>query len=550
MASSADLAAVAHAPRSDASWISKPSSWIFLLLLLLPSLAQVWQQSDVPRLGDFHDDSIYWVTAKSLGTGGGYHIQSLPGEPYQTKYPPLYPLLLSLAWRIDPAFPHNLPLAAWISWLSLPAVVFQLLPLFRRMGFSSGRMWLLLALFAVNPYVALFSTQFLSEMLFLALALAAILLVDSSVATGTSAKSSVFLALAAGIAGGLAASTRSAGTVLLLAGVIYLLARKQRRNALFFAAGMLPFVIGWTLWSRLHHLPTDDSSLIYYTDYFRNQLDALALRDLHIYIWKNVDSLLWGLGGFIVPKVTSSLFLKILAQVIAVAMISGIVRLVRRGQTQLYALYAAMTAALLVVCSFPANERLVLPLFPLALAGLLVEMEHFFGLCRAGMRHPDRSQRVVAFGLKSVAATLLAGALLLQLYVGQIFMPQDAQQHRTERASRVQTYAWARANLPAGAAVLSTEDVLFFLYTGHHAMRAVPPTRYWYREDRTAMVNWFTEPQPFARDHGLSYLEFSGGDRSQGVDDESATAIEHKIRTSPELNPLYATSEATLYAFR
>ena len=530
--------------------IFKPSSWILLLLLLLPSLAQVWQQSDVPRLGDFHDDSIYWVTAKSLGTGSGYHIQSLPGEPYQTKYPPLYPLLLSLAWRIDPAFPHNLPLAAWISWLSLPAVVFQLLPLFRRMGFSPGRTWLLLGLFAVNPYVALFSTQFLSEMLFLALVLAAMLLVERSVDVETSSKSSAALSFAAGIAGGLAAFTRSAGTVLLLAAVIYLCAKKQRRNALLFAAAMLPFVLGWTLWSRIHHVPTNDPSLIYYTDYFRNQVYSLALSDLHVYVWKNLDGLLWGLGGLIVPNVTSSWFMKILAQVMAVAMISGVVRMVRRGQAQLYGLYAAIAAVLLVVCSFPANERLVLPLFPLALAGLLVEMEHVFDLSRAGLRHRDRSQRVAALGFMTVIATLLAGALALQLYVGQVFMPQDAQNHRVQKATRIQTYEWAKANLPQDATVLSTQDVIFYLYTGRHAMSAVLPTRYWYREDRTNIVNWFTELQPFARDHGLSYFEFYGADPNEGVDAEAAAAIEHGIRTSPELSPLHATPEATLYAFR
>ncbi len=49
----------------------------------------------MPHLGFYHDDSIYWVSARSLATGDGYRIESLPGEPYQTKYPPLYPALLA-----------------------------------------------------------------------------------------------------------------------------------------------------------------------------------------------------------------------------------------------------------------------------------------------------------------------------------------------------------------------------------------------------------------------------------------------------------------------
>ena len=543
MASTVDLAPAPPVSKSAVPSVLKPASWILLSLLLVPSLTQVWQQREMPRFGDFHDDSVYYVTAKSLASGGGYRIESLPGEPAQTKYPPLYPLLLSIAWKLDPQFPRNLTIAAWISWLALPAVLFQLPALFRRLGFSSGRMWLLLVLFAVNPYVALFSTQLLSEMLFLALVLAAMFLVERSLDSPT-------LAIAAGVVGGLAYLTRSAGIVLFVAAVIYLSTKKKRRAALLFAAGMLPFVAGWTLWARLHQLPTNDPSLIYYTDYFRNQLYSLSLSDFHLYVWRNIDALLWGLGGLIVPKVTSSWFLKILAQVIAVAMIAGIVRMVRRGQGVLYALFVAMGAVLLCVCTFPANERLVLPFFPLALAGLVVEMEHFFEMSRTGLRHKDRSQRVAASGLIAVFALALAGALALQLYVGQVFMRGDAEHHRARIAARIPAYEWARTNLPAGASVLATEDVMFYLHTGRHAMRASLPPSLWYREDRAGIVNWFTDLKPFAQSHGLSYFEFSGADISQGVDDEAAAGIETKIKNHPDLKPLFESPAATIYRFR
>src|SRR5262249_60220296 len=60
------------------------------------------------RFGGFHDDGIYVTTAKALASGNGYRIISLPGEPAETKYPPLYPFLLSLVWRAKPNFPQNL----------------------------------------------------------------------------------------------------------------------------------------------------------------------------------------------------------------------------------------------------------------------------------------------------------------------------------------------------------------------------------------------------------------------------------------------------------
>src|SRR5438128_7525740 len=75
-----------------------------------------------PAAGIFHDDGVYLVTAKALATGQGYRIASLPGEIFQTKYPPLFPLLLAAAWKLYPRFPDNVavlkcaPLLCAVVW--------------------------------------------------------------------------------------------------------------------------------------------------------------------------------------------------------------------------------------------------------------------------------------------------------------------------------------------------------------------------------------------------------------------------------------------------
>jgi hypothetical protein len=61
-----------------------------------------------PASGMYHDDGIYLVTGRALAEGEGYRIISLPDAPPQTKYPILFPFLLSLVWRIVPSFPNNL----------------------------------------------------------------------------------------------------------------------------------------------------------------------------------------------------------------------------------------------------------------------------------------------------------------------------------------------------------------------------------------------------------------------------------------------------------
>ena len=51
------------------------------------------------------DDGIYVSTARALAERHEYRLINLPTEPYQTKYPPLYPALLSLAWPAGALYP-------------------------------------------------------------------------------------------------------------------------------------------------------------------------------------------------------------------------------------------------------------------------------------------------------------------------------------------------------------------------------------------------------------------------------------------------------------
>src|SRR4051794_14262756 len=82
---------------------------IALVALCLPSLLFVWHNRDIPHFGILQDDGLYFIDGKSLAEGSGYRILSLPAQPHETRYPPLYPLYLSLAWRAMPSYPANLP---------------------------------------------------------------------------------------------------------------------------------------------------------------------------------------------------------------------------------------------------------------------------------------------------------------------------------------------------------------------------------------------------------------------------------------------------------
>ena len=127
------------------------------LAALAPSAYLAWTLRTMPHLGFYHDDSIYWVSARSLATGDGYRIQSLPGQPYQTKYPPLYPALLASIWKLNPRFPANLPLATLFSWLLMPLFLAALWWLLRDYGFSLRERYVLLLMAALSPVTVVFS---------------------------------------------------------------------------------------------------------------------------------------------------------------------------------------------------------------------------------------------------------------------------------------------------------------------------------------------------------------------------------------------------------
>lgn len=105
-----------------------------VLALLLPTIALAYYNWQLPSVGSYHDDGIYLVTAKSMARGGGYRIESLPDQRPQTKYPPAYPLLLSVVWRLFPDFPGNLPILLLVAWLALPITILLLARMLELLG--------------------------------------------------------------------------------------------------------------------------------------------------------------------------------------------------------------------------------------------------------------------------------------------------------------------------------------------------------------------------------------------------------------------------------
>ena len=73
-------------------------AWLGLAVIIVCFLWLLQAREDATRFGEFHDDTIYLATAQAIAEQGRPTLPSFPGTPDQTKYPLLYPYVLSLVW--------------------------------------------------------------------------------------------------------------------------------------------------------------------------------------------------------------------------------------------------------------------------------------------------------------------------------------------------------------------------------------------------------------------------------------------------------------------
>src|SRR5690242_3368175 len=321
-----------------------------VLLALAPAAHLAWVGRDLPHLGYFHDDSIYLVSAKSLAEGRGYRILSLPAEPFQTKYPPLWPLALAVIWKIDPQFPENLRWGMAVAWLMLPAMMALAWHWFRSAGFGPGARTTLCAVLALSPWIVFLSTTLMSELVFSVTLLAALLAIERA---GTS----VWRASLAGTLAAAAYLVKTAALPLLAVAPLRLIWRRRYWSAAVFFCAMLPSVTAWMFWAGHHMTGARDIVSLYYTNYFGYQIYNIGWRELPLVMWKNLDGVFSGIAGLLIFDLGKSVFGMHLSRFLAIGAIVGVVRQARTRGVTPYHGFAAAYAAILLVWHFPPNER-------------------------------------------------------------------------------------------------------------------------------------------------------------------------------------------------
>src|SRR5262245_45870173 len=137
---------------------------VFLLTALVAHLVISFLLSNPFGLELFSDAGDYVTLAESLATTGKYKLISLPGEPYHTKYPILFPWILSLVWRVAPSFPSNIAYMHWVVIFFSTGSLLLLTSLLPKLSVSDNqRLVLVIGLCALNPASTYASTTVMSE---------------------------------------------------------------------------------------------------------------------------------------------------------------------------------------------------------------------------------------------------------------------------------------------------------------------------------------------------------------------------------------------------
>src|ERR1051325_2612567 len=94
------------------------------IIVVVIAIAAGMNAIDATPIGVFYDDALYTILGKAIASGEGYRYLNIPGAPPATHYPPGYPALLALLWKISPTFPQNVALFKTTNALLLGVVAF------------------------------------------------------------------------------------------------------------------------------------------------------------------------------------------------------------------------------------------------------------------------------------------------------------------------------------------------------------------------------------------------------------------------------------------
>jgi hypothetical protein len=408
-----------------------------------------WLSLSTWDFGAYHDDGIYTVTARSLAVTGEYRITSLPGEPYQRKYPILFPAMLAAVWRIAGDFPANI---VWLKAVSLLAgAVFLSLTfgLLRSIGSSGWSAAVITGICAVMPTTGELANQVVSELAYGAISIGALWLLERAVRENPS----LGLGFAVGCVTGLTYQTRAVGLALVLAMILVMAWRRKWQSL---AGGIVGagIVVGvCKLWQGpASEVPLSYEYYVNYGDWFLRTANNLGWRFVAIVPLKNLVVGVIAVVRTALPEMydlSRSALKQFVVVVAGLLLLSTLIPGLIRRRHEAWAIYLLLYIAIHLVWPYPPVPRFFVPVLPLI---LLAMWEGF-----QSMRPSPRLIQVTA----TIACVIVGMLAIAGGYVRLTNAHVKPSLHR---------YYWIRINTAPGDVIASVFDPNCYLYTGRKAV--------------------------------------------------------------------------------
>jgi hypothetical protein len=428
------------------------SGLVATILLLVTSTQQGGSYAGV-----FWDDGVYLITARALADGEGYRFVHLPGSPPAVHFPPAWPAVLALVWKLAPDFPANLAvfrllnpvIAAVAAGLSCAYAI-------RRLGLEPGIAALATIVFAAALPLLVLDSVLFSEPAFLALLIGTFLLADRAVETGAPRA-----ALLAGLLAAATTLTRSAGLLVVPALVGALLLTNRRRSAGIALATALALILPWQAWSSTAAASLAEPLRGNYGPYLP-WLGA-AIRDggpgfVASVAWTNMVSMQQSLAAVFFPVGLRAVRPVLVAMVVIVGCV-GVQRAWKRARP--LCLFLAFYTVTVVLWPY-APDRFAWAVWPLIGALLAVGATASWQVARA----PERPLVTRMAGGVFLGVTLLAAAGAAFYSARGVSRGWADLAQRRNAARLLPIVDWVNRHTPDSAVVATDGEPLVHLYTG------------------------------------------------------------------------------------
>ena len=460
------------------------------------------------------DDAWYLMLAKSLATGQGYQLINSPSPGILPLFPPGWPFLLSLAYRVFPNFPANVPYLKLLSVLSVflsAGLTYLFFVKCRAWRWPLALMMAALVAFQTE-FFTMATTTLMSECCFTVFLMLLVYLVERAdqqfaqvsgvQVSGVQVSSWAWgYVVAAALAGAGLFFVRSMGIAVLAGVFFWWLRQRQGRQALVFTALIAALVLPWMLYARAH-APTLSQRAEQQGNIVTNYAQAfwqkragseftgeVTLLDLPGRVAENAFSIATSdLGGILIPTIYAAVSEKneglanLFAFALCLIVLLGVWCVMRERVTVVEFIFAPSLLMILLWGWQPF--RFLIPYTAFLFYYLAEGLRR---LLRYQYRAMHRAKEVKPFALETKWLTYALGlflALFLLDITAFLFIPTTAEGTRkayyAKRFSEIEgALQWVRDSLSNDGAITTPNPALVHLYSGRKTVSFNEPEKRW-----------------------------------------------------------------------